>query len=168
MRKIWLALFAFGCVACATRAHAEVDMGLYPFAEICGDEIDNYCVDAGDALGDCMVANYDMLGDDCGDAVFFWAGEHYGWRDPEIHDRWDGMTARERHEYVISHSGYLDEFRAHSTHPDYVPQHVSDHLSPADAAEFREIDNYDGGMHAGGHPEMGGHMGGGMGGGMRR
>jgi len=184
MRKIWPILVAFCGFAFVTGAHAHIDAGLYPFMDVCGDEIGNYCVDVGDGLGDCMIANYGLLGDDCGDAVFFWAGEHYGWRDPDIRDRWDGMSARERHEYVVSHKGYLDDFQSRSgVRSDMVPHHEPDHESPADAAEFREFDNFDSsrheemhqGMHPGGEmprPEMGGggHMGGmgGMGGGMHR
>ena len=62
-------------------ARAYIDLGLYPFADVCGSEIDEYCTDVVWDVGDCMIANEGMLGNDCGDAVWVWGRDRFGWRD---------------------------------------------------------------------------------------
>jgi hypothetical protein len=82
----------------------------YPFSEICDNEIATYCSNEDVALGECMIANEAMLGPDCGSSVFYWAGDRYGWREPEMRERWESMNREERHEYVTRNRGSFDGF----------------------------------------------------------
>jgi len=89
-------------------AFLGVDRGLYPFADACGPEIDDYCADTDD-LGNCMLANRFSLDGDCGDAFYYWAGDRWGWRDPDMRGRWDTMNHMDRRAYVANHWGDYDE-----------------------------------------------------------
>ena len=94
----------------APAVRAEIDVGLYPFDDECGPEIDEYCADVAGDLGDCMVANEGFLGADCADAVYFWAGDRYGWHGRDFHERWNNMSREERHAYASDHRGNFREF----------------------------------------------------------
>lgn len=153
-------LLVFGAIAAPIySARAIIDTELYPFADICGDDIDMYCVDV-DSLGNCMIDNIGNLGPDCGDAVFYWAGDRWGWRDRGMRDRWEHMPAAERHAYATEHWG------------DYAGRgaelHGETHMGGEDSApravtgEYLGIRPDDAGEHSGGIERMGGeHFGGG-------
>jgi len=135
----------------------DIDTGLYPFADFCGDEIDQYCYGVDD-LGNCMLSNRGVLGDDCYDSVFLWAGDRWGWHDHGVRDRWNKMGRDERNDYTNKH---IDEYAARSAHETRDPtrNNPSHIMNPA------------GGMRMGvgiGHGGGGMHMGVGMGGGFRR
>jgi hypothetical protein len=128
---------------CAHSAQAYVDAGLYPFADVCGPDIEEYCDEVG-ALGDCMVDNYSMLEPECGDAVFYWAGDHWGWHDPEVRDRWAGMSGRERHDYAISHQKEFDKAKANRAAKPNVSRDME--FKQFGAGSFHHV----GGFHGGG------------------
>jgi len=113
-------------------ARAFVDYELYPFADVCGDEIDTYCYEV-DALGDCMLSNGGMLGVDCGAAVFGWAGDRWGWRDRDARERWERMTPHERHAYANRH---WDDYMGHmaagrsAVHNEHVHEFDPPHARP--------------------------------------
>ena len=134
MKRICLLLCGILC-ALPPAARADYDEQEYPFVHACTSEIDNYCGDqvAGD-LGDCMINNYDLLGSECQNYIFFWAGEHYGWRDQFLHDQWYDMSQSERHAYIQDHGDELTTFKARAAenlppfghHPSAAGPHAAD------------------------------------------
>ncbi|MCL1892096.1 MAG: hypothetical protein FWF97_02265 [Alphaproteobacteria bacterium] len=112
MKKLLL-FYSLALLLCAGTAHAflGVDAGLYPWADACGPEIDEYCAETNN-LGDCMLTNVSEFDSDCGDAVFYWAGDRYGWRDPHMRDRWHGLSPDERRAYRTDHARDFEEVRS--------------------------------------------------------
>ncbi|MDR1207516.1 MAG: hypothetical protein LBK26_03835 [Rickettsiales bacterium] len=159
MRKICILLFS---VCCFAPAGAYFDSELYPFADVCGPDMEEYCGDVA-AIGDCMVDNYSMLDSDCGDAIFYWAGGHWGWRDPHIRDNWSGMSARERHDYAVAHRAEFDNFKnARAAKPNVSRDMEFNQFRGAVHAPDREIRDYHNFMETGPRGGFGGFHGGGM------
>ncbi|MDR0449116.1 MAG: hypothetical protein LBG89_01485 [Rickettsiales bacterium] len=90
MKKIMASLFCFAFAAPACAFYE------YPFVDACGPEIEEYCAGV-DALGDCMVGNWNYLGLDCGDAVLLWSGVP--------RDRWMDIGVDERRSLAREHTG---------------------------------------------------------------
>lgn len=102
-------IFATCLFIAAPAAYAWED-DLYPFLDVCGDYIDEYCAGV-DALGDCMVAHEPYLAGDCYDSVFFWAGNHFDFHSDYGREHWHSMTPPERRAYV---SDNREAFRSHA------------------------------------------------------
>ena len=100
MKKTGRLLFAIPIAFGIIPATAYVDIGLYPFADVCGPDIETYCQTADD-IADCMFGNYTLLNESCGDAVWTWAGGHYGWQGSD----WRTLNKTERHDYYRQQTG---------------------------------------------------------------
>ena len=102
MRKFLLLSACSLFMALPACAFVAPDDEVYPFMDICSDDIQDYCQDAGD-LGACMLYNRAQLNDDCEDEVFFWASNRYGWADPDMRDRWHNASHEEHRAYADNH-----------------------------------------------------------------
>ena len=91
MKKSAFAMFAFSI---AVSANANINVGLYPFYDVCRGDIETYCTSA-DALGDCMMGNYSLLNDECSAAVYYWAGRHHNWQED-----WLSVPVQHRYEMI--------------------------------------------------------------------
>ena len=132
----WQVILFTLCFALPARGY--IDVGMYPFADVCRPEIDRYCADIDYDLGDCMLKNYDYLTDDCGAAVFFFGGERFGWPDPYLRERWNDMSIEERHKFLKENQAELDHMlgRAHTNGE-------SEYMRTSHAEGGRSSNNYE-------------------------
>ena len=136
MKNFCLCALILGAQICApvsSRAMVDVNIGAYPFADVCAYDIDEYCNDYERDVGSCMFEHYDYLDDDCGEAVYFWGGDRFGWDGD-----WRGIPRAERADYLRNMRERQNDYTGKFEGP--APMHN----------EFRGGEGFHGGGHMGG------------------